>query len=209
MVELLKADGFDVFEAASGRLGIERFTAVEPDVVLLDARLPDGDGQEVLEHIRSRASTPVLFVTANDGEIDRVRGLDSGADDYIVKPFLGAELRARVRAAIRRSRLLAPRQRMTFGPLEIDVDARVVSLDGKPVAMRQKEFDLLVALAMRPGAVLTRDQLLREVWGTKTEWQDPATVTEHIRRIRLKIERDPDNPQSIVTFRGVGYCFRG
>lgn len=207
--ELLRRDDFEVHEAPDAARGLRLIAEIDPDVILLDDRLPDAYGTEVLVEIRRHRSVPVLLVTANSEEADRVRGLDLGADDYVVKPFLPDELRARVRTAIRRRVQQMPREPLRFDGLEIDLDRMRVMVRGAEVELRQKEFEVLAALACGGGVPLSRDQLLRDLWGTKEEWQDPATVTEHIRRIRLKIEDHPNAPRWILTVRGVGYRFGG
>jgi DNA-binding response OmpR family regulator len=166
-------------------------------------------GLDLLAEIRQLSPVPIIFVSAKGGETDRVVGLRMGADDYIVKPFSPAELAARVQAVLRRARRAdeAPTS-MEFDGLHIGLDTRSVVVRGDPVDTTAKEFDLLAFLAASPKRVFSREQILEQVWGSSTEWQDPATVTEHVRRIRKKIEKDPDRPEWVQTVRGVGYRFQ-
>lgn len=207
MGKVLRGADFEYFEATSGQAGLERAGCIHPDVVLLDIHLPDVSGLEVLTQLRASSSVPVIMVTADGTEEDRVRGLDLGADDYIVKPFLAGELVARVRAAIRRSRTHRPPERIVLDGLEIDFGSRMVVAGGRPVELRQKEFELLALLATNPDRTFTRDELLHEVWASRPEWQSAGTVTEHVRRVRVKIEPDPSRPRWVLTVRGGGYRF--
>ncbi|HLG01193.1 MAG TPA: response regulator transcription factor [Acidimicrobiia bacterium] len=175
------------------------------DVVVLDLGLPDGDGLDLVGMLRERAEPAVLVVSGRDSLGDRVLGLDMGADDYLTKPVAVAELQARVRALLRR--VEAPPARHCYGPLEIDLEAREVYVEGRPVELTRKEFGLLAALASAPRKVFGRDELLREVWGSSSEYQAEATVTEHVRRLRLKLGDDAEHPRWIVNVRGVGYRF--
>jgi DNA-binding response OmpR family regulator len=177
--------------------------------MILDVMLADADGRELLVEVRRTSDVPVILLTARGKEMDRVVGLKMGADDYVVKPFSPAELAARVATVLRRSRPAGgpARRAMDFGELYIDPASREVRRQGEVVELTAKEFDLLTFLAESPRRVFTREQLLDQVWDSRPEWQDPATVTEHIRRIRRKIEDDPDRPRWITTLRGVGYRF--
>jgi DNA-binding response OmpR family regulator len=178
---------------------------------VLDLSLGADDGLDILSTLRESSDVPVILLTGRGDEHDRILGLKLGADDYLVKPFSPGELAARITSVLRRSRhgggAPTSGQHFSFGELEIDVPTRDVHLAGRPVEMTAKEFDLLVYLARYPRQVFSRDQLLSQVWESSAEWQDSATVTEHVRRIRRKIEADPDNPRWIRTVRGVGYRF--
>jgi DNA-binding response OmpR family regulator len=208
LTRLLTQEGFDLLEADGPRTGLETLEHDKPDLVLLDVMLQDSDGIDVLQRIRATSEVPVILLTALGEEADRILGLRSGADDYVVKPFSPGELTARIDSVLRRSkRVTAQPDMLSFGDLCIDTNTRDVHLDGTLVSLTAKEFDLLTFLATSPRHVFTRGQLLTRVWGSSSEWQDPATVTEHIRRVRKKIEADPDHPRYIVTVRGVGYRF--
>jgi DNA-binding response OmpR family regulator len=207
LARYLEADGFAVTTAGDGVAALERFAEQVPDLVLLDLMLPRIDGFEVLERMRGSARVPVIMITARGEETDRVVGLDLGADDYVTKPFSPREVVARVRAVLRRTGegpvAVEP---VVVGGLAIDPAAREVTLDGEPVRLTPKEFDLLQFLAMNPGVVYSRIQLLEELWDFAWDG-DPSTVTVHIRRLREKIETDPSDPQRLVTVWGVGYRF--
>jgi DNA-binding response OmpR family regulator len=176
--------------------------------VLLDVLLGAEDGLDVLATIRRTSDVPVIMLTGKGLELDRVLGLKLGADDYVVKPFFPAELSARIGTVLRRSR---PREssagELQFGDLRLDTATREVVLNSDAVEMTAKEFDLLVFMARSPRQVFTRAQLLEQVWDSSSAWQGEGTVTEHVRRIRRKIEADPDNPRWLRTVRGVGYRF--
>jgi DNA-binding response OmpR family regulator len=207
LVRLLSAEGYEVFEAEDALGAMEQLGAHAPDLVLLDVVLPDISGLELLRRIRSTSDVPIIMLTGRADEADRIHGLRSGADDYVVKPFSPGELMARVESVLRRSGPSSGATTLTFDGLTIDPVARDVFVQGAPVAVTAREFDLLAFLAAAPRQVFTREQLLRHVWGSSTEWQDGATVTEHVRRVRRKIEADPDTPRWLVTVRGVGYRF--
>lgn len=217
--DLLTDEGIKVQTASDGPSAVAALQTMTPDVILLDMVMPTMNGLDLLAQVRATADVPVIFVTGKGGETDRVLGLRMGADDYVVKPFSGPELVARVYSVLRRSRAAAPAaaaaaasadtDTMSFGRLVIDPASRDVTVDGKVVETTAREFDLLAFLAGSPKRVFTREQVLEHVWDSRTEWQDPATVTEHIRRLRRKIEDDPDNPQWLRTVRGVGYRFEG
>jgi len=207
---LLEADGYRVTEATTGVEAIGVLGKTPPDLVILDVMLTTEDGFDVLAAIRRTSDIPVILVTARGQETDRVLGLKLGADDYIVKPFSPAELAARVGTVLRRSsnrRPAAPTGALEFGELSIDTLAREIRVAGTLVETTAKEFALLAFLAGSPRQVFTREQLLAQVWDSSSEWQDAGTVTEHIRRIRRKIEADPDTPRWVRTVRGVGYRF--
>jgi DNA-binding response OmpR family regulator len=205
----LTNDGFDVATAADGEEALRRFDDDAPDLVVLDLMLPRLDGYEVFRRIRDTAPTPVIMLTARGTETDRIAGLEGGADDYVAKPFSPKEVVARVRAVLRRGAAADPAasgQAMAFGRVRIDVARREVHVDGDPVRLTRKEFDLLVYLASRPGITLTRTQLLEEVWDFAWDG-DSSTVTVHVRRLREKIEAAPSRPEHLVTVWGVGYRF--
>ena len=207
---LLRMEGYDVLEAEDGQAALNIVRAKEPDLVLLDVMLPARNGLDVLGDLRRTSNVPVILVSALGEEADRVLGLKMGADDYVVKPFSAAELSARIESVLRRAQLRATGaapNRLTFGELFIDLQTREVALHGAKVEMTAKEFDLLAFLAGSPRQVFSREQLLRQVWGSSSEWQSDATITEHVRRLRRKIEDDPDQPRWITTVRGVGYRF--
>lgn len=202
----LSTHGYTVIEAADGLQAIAALSA-RPDVVVLDVMLPELDGLGVLTTVRRDSEVPVILLTGRSGEADRIQGLDLGADDYVVKPFSPAELAARVRTVLRRSRGAGPPARLEFPPLSIDPGPREVGLDGEPIHLTRIEFDLLAFLAANPGRAFRRGQLLERVWGSSAAWQDQTTVTEHVRRIRQKLEPDPTNPAWVRTVRGSGYLF--
>lgn len=203
----LRAAGFEVVTAADGVDALARWRSSHPDLVLLDVMLPRLDGLEVLRVIRHEATTPVVMLTARADTIDVVVGLESGADDYVKKPFEMPELVARVRAALRR-RSPAPaeadEERITLGRLQIDPAGRVVTVDSRDVALTRTEFDLLHELARQPGRVLSREALLDHVWGYDF-LGDSRLVDVAVGRLRAKVEPDPANPSLIVTVRGAGY----
>ncbi len=204
----LERDGFRVAEAADGRRALERIADEAPDLVILDVMLPEIDGLSVLARLRDAGDTPVILLTARAEEADRIVGLELGADDYVVKPFSPRELVARVRSVLRRSHVPAVADApLDFGDLVIDGRAREVTARGELVTLTPKEFDLLSFLAASPRQVFSRGQLLDHVWDSSAEYQDPSTVTVHVRRLRQKIELDPDAPRWITTVWGVGYRF--
>jgi two-component system phosphate regulon response regulator PhoB len=203
----LERESFTVLEAGDGAEALEIIAAEHPDLVVLDVNLPSLGGFDVLAQMRLVHSVPVIMVTGRDGETDRVLGLELGADDYVVKPFSPRELTSRVRAVLRRSSHVSDEEHLDFVGLHIDLTSREVSVEGRPVGLTTREFELLAFLAASPRRVYSRAQLLERVWSSALEWQDPATVTEHVRRIRLKIEPNRDSPHRIRTVRGVGYAF--
>jgi DNA-binding response OmpR family regulator len=207
----LRKDGYEVVSAHDGREALDRFAEQRFDLVVLDVMLPRLDGIEVCRRLRSRSQVPIIMLTARDDEIDKVLGLEMGADDYITKPFSVREFRSRVRAALRRAEMLhgarAPEEPIVAGNLRIDFERRVVSVDGDPVRLTYVEFELLSALARVPGRVQTREMLLEQVWGDSA-YRDPRTIDVHIRHLREKLERDPRQPEYLFTVRGVGYRFR-
>lgn len=206
----LQRAGYNVQSAADGKIAMSMLESGIPDLVILDLMLPEIDGLSLTRWLRDRSDVPIIMLTARREEIDRIAGLELGADDYVVKPFSPQELVSRVRAVMRRikrEQSSAPPERpLTFGELAIDSPSRTVSVSGSEVQLTAKEFDLLYLLAQRPKQVYTRDQLLERIWGG-AEYIDPGTVTVHIRRVREKIEADPSNPKRLVTVWGVGYKF--
>jgi len=207
---LLRMEGYDVIEAADGEAALDLVQQRRPDLVLLDVMLPARDGLDVLGDLRKTTEVPVILVSALGEEADRVLGLKMGADDYVVKPFSAAELSARIESVLRRARhrTAAPvSSRFVFDGLVIDLQTREVTAGQEKVDLTAKEFDLLAFLAGSPRQVFSREQLLRQVWESSSDWQSDATITEHVRRLRRKIEVDPDNPRWITTVRGVGYRF--
>ncbi len=200
----LEKAGFRVETAADGLAGLERLRARPPDLVLLDIMLPRLDGLEVAREIRRDSTVPIVMLTARADTIDVVVGLESGADDYVRKPFEMAELVARVRAALRRRRAPAATPALRLGPLEIDLAGRTARRGGAEVPLTRTEFDLLAELASRPGQVLTREQLLDRVWGYDF-LGDSRLVDVAIGRLRAKVEDDPTRPALVLTVRGVGY----
>jgi DNA-binding response OmpR family regulator len=203
----LERDGFTVRSAADGRAALVEIGRKRPDVLVLDLMLPEVNGLEVLHKLRSGGDdVPVIVLSARGTEPDKVAGLELGADDYVAKPASPREIAARVRAVLRRVKTAGPTT-LSFGTVEVDVTSRRVTKDGDSVELRPKEFDLLVRLASSPGEVMSRQDLLRDVWGSSSEWQDPGTVTVHVRRLRRAIEADPAQPDHIVTVYGIGYRF--
>ena len=199
--------GYRVTEAADGPSSLRAVFQHSADLVILDLGLPGVDGTEVLAKIRRHSAVPVIVCSGRDSEEERIRMLNLGADDFVVKPFSFAELEARVRAVLRRGNSEPTVTRMEHGGLVVDRDTRTVAIDGESIPMTRKEFDLLAFLAASPGQVFSREDLLERVWGSTEQWQGRSTVTEHVRRVRLKIEPDPDAPRWILTVRGVGYRF--
>ena len=210
----LRREGYDVQVASDGNEAIKLAQAASPDLVVLDLMLPGLDGLEVCRQLRRESTVPILMLTAKDDEVDKIVGLEVGADDYMTKPFSMRELLARVRAMLRRSRMQqqAPAadaaQPVRSGDLEADPLQRRLTLRGTALQLKPKEFDLLVYLMQQRGRVLTRDQLLEKVWGY-TFGGDTRTVDVHIRWLREKIEDDPGTPRRLETVRGVGYRFVG
>ncbi len=202
----LEREGYRVHSAADGD-SARRLFDESPDLVVLDLTLPGMDGLSFLRDIRRTSAVPVILLTARTDEIDRVVGLELGADDYVVKPFSPRELVARVRSVLRRGTGVIDVPRLEFDDLLIDARARTVIVRGESVPFRAREFDLLLFLASFPQRVFSRGQLLKHVWDSSAEFSDVSTVTVHVRRIRQKIESDPLDPRRIVTIRGVGYRF--
>ena len=200
---VLRNEGFDSRVCPVGDRASADFRDYRPDVVLLDLMLPGKDGIDVCREIRAESGVPIVMLTAKSDTIDVVVGLESGADDYVVKPFKPKELVARIRARVRRFDEPAP-EALTIGDLSIDVAGHVVARDGQPIALTPLEFDLLVCLARKPWQVFTREVLLEQVWGYRHA-ADTRLVNVHVQRLRSKVEHDPENPEIVVTVRGVGY----
>jgi DNA-binding response OmpR family regulator len=208
----LRKDGYEVVSAQDGREALDRFAEQRFDLVVLDIMMPRLDGIEVCRRLRARSQVPIIMLTAKDDEIDKVLGLEMGADDYITKPFSVREFRSRVRAALRRSDMgggarLAPDEPIAIGDLRIDFERRVVEVRDEKVRLTYVEFEILAALALSPGRVMTRENLLEHVWGDSA-YRDPRTIDVHIRHLREKLEADPRSPEYLFTVRGVGYRFR-
>ncbi len=201
----LQRERLQVFVADNAEDALQLFHEHQPHLVILDVMLPSRSGFDLCRIIRQHSQTPVLFLTARAAEEDKIRGFELGADDYMVKPFSVAELTARIRSILRRTRPEPP-QRIRFGEVEIDTEAKRVYRNGVETPMTPKEYALLVLLASHPGKVFTRDQLLDHVWGLGT-YVSPRTVDVHIRWLRSKVEPDPNNPRYIQTVRGSGYRF--
>lgn len=214
----LTRQGYEVVAVADGRAGIDAARKEHPDLLILDLMLPGVDGIEVCRVLRQEMNTPILMLTAKADEIDKIVGLEVGADDYMTKPFSIRELMARVKAMLRRERLIReelaaqdamlPTQQHTFDDLVIDEARHEVRRDGKPLQMKPKEYELLLFLARQRGIVLSCDLILERVWGWDFDGGS-RTVDVHIRWLREKIEEDPGNPVRIVTVRGIGYRFEG
>ncbi len=204
----LEREGYRVCEAADGHAALDRLLDEPPDLVVLDLMLPGIEGLTVAQEMRARSQIPIIMLTAKGETLDRIQGLEYGADDYIVKPFSPREVVLRVQAVLRRMEEGLPDKHevLEANGLKLDRSTRKVEVEGKEVTLAAKEFDLLAFLMRHPGQVFTRDQLLDNVWGYEF-YGDPSTVTVHIRRLREKIERDPSNPDRLLTVWGVGYKF--
>ena len=209
LAEALEADGYLVAQAADGRAALARFRAVQPDLVLLDLMLPELSGLEVARQIRAESSIPIVMLTARDSEVDKVVGLELGADDYVTKPFSLRELSARIRAVLRRGEVTgAPLPPLVdLGPVKVDLAGHRVLRDGVEVPVKPKVFELLSFLLRHAGQVMSRDQLLEQVWGYDYPGET-RTVDVHVHWLRAAIEPDPSNPTLITTVRSVGYVLR-
>jgi DNA-binding response OmpR family regulator len=207
LTRYLEMEGFAVDQVPDGAAALDAIASSKPDLVLLDLMLPAQDGLDILTRLRRDSDVPVILLTARGSEADRILGLKLGADDYVVKPFSPGELTARISSVLRRTRSASAHSVLQFDGLTLDTATREVTACDLVVSTTAREFDLLVFLASSPRQVFSRQQLLANVWGSSDEWQDPDTVTEHIRRIRRRIESNPDNPRWIKTVRGVGYRF--
>ena len=206
---MLSREGYDVVLAADGAQGLKQFDEKHPDLVLLDLMLPEIAGTEVCRQIRLKSKTPIIMLTAKDTEVDKVVGLELGADDYVTKPFSTRELLARIRAVLRRGSEVDDFEvvgALEGGPIRMDVERHAVSVNGQPIAMPLKEFELLELLMRNSGRVLTRGQLMDRIWGSNYVG-DGKTLDVHVKRIRSKIEPDPANPVYLTTVRGLGYRF--
>ena len=208
----LTNEGFDVTVAANGASALSAAASTEPELVILDIVLGSEDGREVLRELRLISDVPTIFLTGRGLESERIAGLKLGADDYIVKPFSLGEVTARIESVLRRSGVNASQHEIEkpniiFGNLQINENTHEARLGGELLELTSKEFALLSFIASSPRQVYSRAQLLEHVWSSSSEWQNEATVTEHIRRLRAKIEEDPDHPMWIKTVRGVGYRF--
>ena len=205
---MLGREGFEAVVAGTGPDALAEFDRAGADIVLLDLMLPGLPGTEVCRALRSRSNVPIIMLTAKDSEVDKVVGLELGADDYVTKPYSARELVARIRAVLRRrGDVEAPADgALEAGPVRLDVERHVVAVDGEPVALPLKEFDLLELLMRNAGRVLTRVQLIDRVWGSDYVG-DTKTLDVHVKRLRAKIEPDPANPKHLVTVRGLGYKF--
>lgn len=204
---LLSKEGFDVAMAASGPEAIDSFEKSGADLILLDLMLPGLSGTEVCRQIRTKSSVPIIMLTAKDSEIDKVVGLELGADDYVTKPYSSRELIARIRAVLRRGEIQdagGDETALEVGPVRMDTDRHIISVNGEVVPIPLKEFELLEYLMRNAGRVLTRVQIIDRVWGSDYVG-DTKTLDVHIKRLRAKIEKDPANPEYIQTVRGMGY----
>jgi len=205
---MLRREGYDTVVAATGTDALVEFDRAGADIVLLDLMLPGLSGTEVCRSLRAKSSVPIIMLTAKDTEIDKVVGLELGADDYVTKPYSARELVARMRAVLRRGAEaeVSTEATLAAGPVRLDVDRHVVAVDGAPVSLPLKEFDLLELLLRNTGRVLTRGQLIDRVWGADYVG-DTKTLDVHVKRLRAKLEPDPANPRYLVTVRGLGYKF--
>jgi len=205
----LRKEGYQVVQATDGRQALERFEEQPFDLVVLDLMLPKVDGLEVCRQLRGRSSVPIIMLTARSDEIDKVVGLELGADDYITKPFSLREFSSRIKAALRRAEMSREAETSTYElhQLRLDFGKRSMRVRGDDVELTFVEFEILAALAHAPGRVFTRDMLLAKIWGDSA-YRDPRTIDVHIRHLREKIEQDPKDPEYLFTVRGVGYRFR-
>ena len=206
----LQKDGYRVIEARDGEAALLRFSEEEIDLVVLDLALPKLDGLEVCRRLRAHSAVPIIMLTARDEEIDKVIGLEIGADDYITKPFSIREFRSRVRALLRRASLApaaSAAEAIEVGSLHVDRRRRRIEVDGRNPELTYVEFELVQILAEEPGRVFSRSDLLEKIWGS-SQYRDPRTVDVHVRHLREKLERDPGRPELILTVRGVGYRLR-
>jgi DNA-binding response OmpR family regulator len=204
----LRGSGYDVVTAADGAAALELARSASPDLVVLDLMLPEIDGLTVCRSLRAVADTPILVLTARTGELDKIIGLESGADDYMTKPFSLGELQARIRALLRRAGPRRQSDEMRSGNLVLNMTSRQAFLDNAELTLSPREFSLLAELMRHQGAVLSRDLLLTRVWGYDY-FGDSRTVDVHVRWLREKIEVDPSSPRRILTVRGIGYRFEG
>jgi DNA-binding response OmpR family regulator len=207
----LEREGFRVLQARDGEEALARFAAEDVDLVVLDLMLPKLDGLEVCKRLRAESQVPIIMLTARDDELDKVVGLELGADDYITKPFSIREFRSRVRALLRRAAVTRPAAGvadvLAAHGLQLDLGRRTVEVQGQPAQLTYVEFELLRTLVANPGRVYSRRMLLESLWGA-AEYREPRTIDVHIRHLREKLEKDPGEPEYILTVRGVGYRFR-
>jgi two-component system response regulator RegX3 len=209
LVYILQREGFDVLEAVDGPSALIQWQNNSPDLILLDLMLPGMSGVDVCREIRTKSTVPIIMVTAKDSEVDKVVGLEIGADDYVVKPYSTRELLARIKAVLRRGAFPdsnETRSVLEAGPVRLDTERHAVTVNGQPVTLPLKEFELLEYLMDNTNRVLTRGQIIDRVWGSNY-YGDTKTLDVHIKRIRGKIEPDPANPKLIMTVRGLGYKF--
>ena len=205
---MLRREGYEVDIAETGPAALDNYDRYGADIVLLDLMLPGLSGTEVCKALRSRGAVPIIMLTAKDSEIDKVVGLELGADDYVTKPYSGRELLARIKAVLRRRQDIEPidEAALEAGPVRMDVERHTVSVNGDSVSMPLKEFDLLEILLRNSGRVLTRGQLIDRVWGSDYVG-DTKTLDVHVKRLRAKVEPDPGRPRHLMTVRGLGYKF--
>jgi two-component system, OmpR family, response regulator RegX3 len=208
LVFLLQKEGYEVFEAVDGNEALTKFSELNPELVLLDLMLPGLSGSGVCREIRSVSEVPIIMLTAKDSEIDKVVGLELGADDYVTKPYSSRELLARMKAVLRRGREINPAgsNLLRGGPVEMDLERHVVRVNGEQIQLPLKEFELLELLLSNLNRVLTRGQIIDRVWGSNY-FGDTKTLDVHVKRIRSKIEADPARPKLLQTVRGLGYKF--
>jgi two-component system, OmpR family, response regulator RegX3 len=208
LVYLLQKEGYDVIEAEDGNTAVELFHSHTPDILLLDLMLPGLSGNEVCRQIRTSSEVPIIMLTAKDAEIDKVVGLELGADDYVTKPYSTRELLARMKAVLRRGREVVQSESglLKAGPVVMDIERHIVTVEGQQIQMPLKEFELLELLMENVNRVLTRGQIIDRVWGSNY-FGDTKTLDVHVKRIRSKIEEDPSRPKLLQTVRGLGYKF--
>jgi two-component system, OmpR family, response regulator RegX3 len=208
LVYLLEKEGYQVLEAEDGNKAVEVFKTKSPDLILLDLMLPGISGNEVCRLIRLESQVPIIMITAKDTEIDKVVGLEIGADDYVTKPYSTRELLARMKAVMRRTTepVTTDNSLIKAGPVVMDLDRHTVSVNGEPIQMPLKEFELLELLIENVNRVLTRGQIIDRVWGSNY-FGDTKTLDVHVKRVRSKIEEDPSRPRHLITVRGLGYKF--
>jgi DNA-binding response OmpR family regulator len=207
----LERDGYRVVQARDGEEALKRFAEEDVDLVVLDIMLPKIDGLEVCKRLRAGSTVPIIMLTARDDELDKVLGLELGADDYITKPFSIREFRSRVRALLRRAgasrRDVPAAEPLTSGSLSLDPDRREAKVDGRALELTYVEFELLRTLVAQPGKVFSRRALLQAIWGDSS-YREPRTIDVHVRHLREKVEQDPSEPDLILTVRGAGYRLR-
>jgi len=208
LVYLLENEGYEVIEAEDGNQAVDVYKRKNPDLILLDLMLPGISGNEVCRLIRQESQVPIIMITAKDTEIDKVVGLEIGADDYITKPYSTRELLARMKAVLRRGSdpIVSDTGILKAGPVVMDLDRHTVSVNGEPIQMPLKEFELLELLIENVNRVLTRGQIIDRVWGSNY-FGDTKTLDVHVKRVRSKIEEDPSRPRHLITVRGLGYKF--